>query len=144
MKLVVDASVAVKWFVGARPGEQDVAQAATLSRLLDKPETELYAPIHWGIEILAVLARVDPSLVDDALLVLHDMRPLIRNEPAVIRRAADLAVHLRHHMFDTLYHAVALEAGALLVTSDKVYYDKARSLGSVAWLATFQVPPSAP
>jgi predicted nucleic acid-binding protein len=56
---------------------------------------------------------------------------------ATLRRAAELSIALDHHLFDTLYHAVALEEGATLVTADETYYGKAKELGGVALLADF-------
>ena len=53
-------------------------------------------------------------------------------------RAIELAHQLDHHLFDTLYHAVALSVpGAVLVTADRRYFDKASHLGQIAWLAEF-------
>jgi len=45
-------------------------------------------------------------------------------------------VSLAHHLFDKLYHAVALSVpGAVLVAADRRYFDKAQYLGQIAWLA---------
>jgi predicted nucleic acid-binding protein len=53
-------------------------------------------------------------------------------------RAIELARQLDHHVFDTLYHAVALSIpGAVLVTADRRYFAKAQHLGQIAWLADF-------
>jgi predicted nucleic acid-binding protein len=41
---------------------------------------------------------------------------------AAYRRAVEIAVALNHHLFDTLYHAVALEEGATLVTADEAFH----------------------
>ena len=48
---------------------------------------------------------------------------------SAIERAAQFD-HLDHHLFDTLYHAVALEEGAMLVTADTAYFAKAKDLGA--------------
>jgi hypothetical protein len=37
-------------------------------------------------------------------------------------------------LFDTLYHATAFEAEAVLITADQRYYDKASHLGSIVLL----------
>lgn len=76
-------------------------------------------------------------MIDDSLLVLDDMQPVVIDGVSVLRHAADLAISLDHHLFDTLYHAVALEAGATLVTADEAYFGKAQSLGGIALLAHF-------
>jgi predicted nucleic acid-binding protein len=46
-----------------------------------------------------------------------------------------LAIDLHHHLFDTLYHAVALETESVLVTADGRYLAKARDLGQIMHLA---------
>lgn len=54
------------------------------------------------------------------------------DEPSAMQRATELAIETGHHFFDTLYHAVALEhEGALLVTADMRYLQKAEHYGSV-------------
>ena len=49
--------------------------------------------------------------------------------------ALDLAIRLDHHLFDTLYHAVALHTpGALLVTADRRHFTKAEPIGHILLL----------
>ena len=115
-------------------------------RALDPPMSDedirrvrLLAPIHWILEIIAVLARIDPGAVDDALLFLDDMKPTTIQGVPVLKRAADLSISLNHHLFDTLYHAVALEEGATLVTADAAYFDKAKHLGGIELLSDFAI-----
>ncbi len=137
MKLVVDASVAIKWFVGRSQDEPYLAQAEAVGTAIGRGGTQLFAPSHWIAEVIAVLAQVDGSTIDDALLLLDDMRPVLVTSVSVLRRAADLSISLNHHLFDTLYHAVALEQDAALVTADEAYFAKARHLGSIELLADF-------
>lgn len=137
MRLVVDASVALKWFLPPSRGEQNFAEAVLVGQTIEKANGALLAPIHWLLEVVAVLARSEPQLVDPALLLLSEMRPIVVADPHVLRRAADLATALDHHLFDTLYHAVALETGATLVTADERYFGRARHLGSIAMLRDF-------
>ena len=54
-----------------------------------------------------------------------------------LQRAISLALKLDHHLFDTLYHAVALEEKATLITADRKYYDKVRRMGSILMLEEF-------
>ncbi|MGH8585349.1 MAG: hypothetical protein ACREWE_03925 [Gammaproteobacteria bacterium] len=44
---------------------------------------------------------------------------------------------LAHHLFDTLYHTVAFEEDATLVTADACYYNKASVLGKIMLLGHF-------
>ena len=53
------------------------------------------------------------------------------------QRAIALALKLDHHLCDTLYHAVALEEKAMLITADRKYYDKAGRMGSILMLEEF-------
>jgi predicted nucleic acid-binding protein len=54
------------------------------------------------------------------------------DSPTVIRLATSLAIGAKHHLFDTLYHAAALEhEDALLVTADERYYGKAKGYGTI-------------
>jgi hypothetical protein len=51
-------------------------------------------------------------------------------------RAARLATRLSQHLFDTLYHAAALDVpGCVLVTADTRYLAKARRIGRITSLA---------
>ena len=59
-------------------------------------------------------------------------------DAGVYARALALAARHKHHLFDTLYHALALcTPGAQLVTADEAYWRKARSEGAMVRLADF-------
>jgi predicted nucleic acid-binding protein len=58
----------------------------------------------------------------------------LRGDAAVLAHACTLAIDLGHHLFDTLYHAVALEADACLVTADDRYHRKAGALPGIRHL----------
>jgi predicted nucleic acid-binding protein len=139
VRLVVDASVSVKWFLKERLDEPHLTQAEAVAAAIELSGTVLLAPVHWILEIIAVLARTDPGAVDDALLFLDDMKPTTIQGVPVLRRAADLSIALNHHLFDTLYHAVALEEGATLVTADEAYFSKAKHLGGIEFLSDFAI-----
>jgi predicted nucleic acid-binding protein len=139
VRLVVDASVAVKWFLKERLDEPHLTQAEAVAAAIELSGTVLLTPVHWILEIIAVLARTDPGAVDDALLFLDDMKPTTIQGVPVLRRAADLSIALNHHLFDTLYHAVALEEGATLVTADEAYFSKAKHLGGIEFLSDFAI-----
>lgn len=67
--------------------------------------------------------------------MLHALNIPLADNPSVLRRACGLAIELNHHLFDTLYHAVALEIpGAVLVTADRRYLNKARHAGRILGL----------
>lgn len=86
MRLVVDASVVLKWFLRGQPGEMLVTEAEAVLSVIGRSRTELFAPGHWIAEVVAVLARTKPGAVDDALIFLDDMRPVIVDGIPVVKR----------------------------------------------------------
>lgn len=137
MRLVVDASVTIKWIVPERPHEQNVDQAMALLDAIDHRGIAVFMPAHWSIEVMSVIARLEPAKIDRAIRMLEEVNPHIIRDFGTLRRAADISTTLRHHLFDTLYHAVAMEMEATLVTADDTYYDKAAPLGAIQRLADF-------
>jgi predicted nucleic acid-binding protein len=86
----------------------------------------------------AVLAREKPADAEADLTSLMAVEFEVAGEPVVYQTACELAIRLGQHLFDTLYHAVALHTpGALLVTADARYFRKARKLGGIDLLAEF-------
>jgi predicted nucleic acid-binding protein len=124
----------LKWFLENRPEEDDVAEAMELLRRVWNGDDEILQPVHWCAEILAVLAREEPTLVDSAVYHLDALAFPVADNWTIYKRAAKLSVDLNHHLYDTLYHAVALEHGAEFVTADKKYFNKAHQLGSITLL----------
>lgn len=129
--VVVDASVIIKWLFNDPEGEEDTNRATRLMSAIVEGDLRVIQPVHWLAEVAAVLARETPRRAerDAALLMALDLPTA--NGPEIIQRASRLAVDLSHHLFDTLYHAVALERQAVLVTADDRYLQKAKGLGSV-------------
>lgn len=143
IRYVIDASVAIKWMVPENPEEQDVRQALALLDALKKGDIALYQPAHWEAEIAAVLARISPATAIKKIVVLRALAFIRVNETTVYATACDLALRLNHHLFDTLYHAVALHTPeATLVTADQRYFDKARAIGQIVRLGDLPPPRS--
>ena len=140
MIVVIDASVAVKWFVGASAGEPDVDRAMDVLRGIDEERLQLIQPPHFFAEVAAVLARVAPSGVRDNLHDLWRIRWDVEDSPSVYLLGVELAARLGHHLFDTLYHATAIHTEAsTLITTDERYYAKARGQGRIRRLADFSI-----
>jgi predicted nucleic acid-binding protein len=134
--LVVDASVALKWFLNVGDGEPDRERALTLLNGVDDESVRLIQPAHFIAEVAAVLARVKPDAAEGDLLDLLNIECRTIDTAQTYARALELSVRYRHHLFDTLYHAVALEVpDASLVTADRRYYDKASAEGRIILLA---------
>jgi predicted nucleic acid-binding protein len=137
MRLVIDASVAVKWIVGDQPGESDVDRASALLGAIARGSVSAIEPAHWVAEVAGVVVRLKPDHAVAAIALLTHSRFSTTASRAAYRRAAQISRYLDHHLFDTLYHAVALEERATLVTADAVYFAKAKNLGRIELLADF-------
>jgi predicted nucleic acid-binding protein len=94
-------------------------------------------PPHWLAEVAAVVTRLRPEIAEAALDLLDAMEFPVAGDLAVYRRAIQIAADLRHHLFDTLYHAVALEHDATLISADGPYLRKARHLGATLALESW-------
>ena len=140
MICVIDASVAVKWFAEGDWAlrEDDVEPALKVLKASTSGTLDFYQPPHFLAEVAAVLSRLQPNQAQQTIDNLAQLN-ITWAEPTVANaKAIDLACQLDHHLFDTRYHAVALSVpGAMLVTADKRYFDKARHLGQIALLTDF-------
>ena len=141
MILVVDASVALKWFLGDRSDEADAPNAVAILRAVGDGRVQMVQPPHFLAEVGAVLARELPATAGEDLVHLQTVEWDVAEEPWIYATAIDLSTRLRQHVFDTLYHATALHhEGATLVTADESYFGKARAERGIVRLRDF-VPP---
>jgi predicted nucleic acid-binding protein len=141
--LIVDASVALKWFFRIRGNEANADGALAILSGIDEGRIQVVQPPHFIAEVAAVLAREKP---DDAQEDLQDLLDLLdvdcqfSEDPAIYASALDLSIRLQHHLFDTLYHATALHTpGAIFVTDDRRYYQKAVDIGLITLLADLKI-----
>jgi predicted nucleic acid-binding protein len=134
-RVVVDASVVVKWLLPERKDEGDAERALALLEGVKAGRITVHQPVHWLAEVAAVLVRLSPATVADDLADLHAMNFPVEAGPEVYLDACELARSLNHHVFDTLYHAVALTLpGTVLVTADARYERKGRRRGAIMLL----------
>lgn len=97
-------------------------------------DDDVIQPVHWCAEVMAVLARTNADRLDVAAELLRFLDFHVADDWTLYQRAARMSVAYQHHLFDTLYHAVALENAAELVTADRKHFNKTRSLGSIRLL----------
>lgn len=134
--VVADASVVVKWFMADRPEEDDVEAALQILYAVHDARVSLRQPPHWLAESAAVLTRLSPGTAIEDIADLHAMEVEEVTTFSAYERAARLAHSLGQHLFDTLYHAVALETGGVtLLTADERYFRAAASVGGIALLS---------
>lgn len=115
--LVVDASVAVKWFL-AEPGDLEAMNLARGDESLIAPELIVAEVVNvmWKRVAAGAIERAQAADVPRALAeVLTDLSPLM----PLAARALAIAVELRHPAYDCFYLALAEREDARLVTADR-------------------------
>jgi predicted nucleic acid-binding protein len=133
--LVLDASVVIKWLFQDPEREDWTSQATALMAAAVHGEVALLQPPHWLAEVAAVLARETPEHARRDVQLLAQLGFAEQGGGAVLTRACTLSIELDHHLFDTLYHALAIEHQATLVTADDRYYRKAAAKPGILHLS---------
>jgi len=127
MILVIDASVAIKWFVREEGHEE-------ARRLLEKPETlhapDLFAPelanVAWKKATRGEIGR------DQAVAIVRIIRrgvPTLYSSALFHERALELAFALAHPVYDCIYLACAETLGGTLVSADIAFLETAKKAG---------------
>lgn len=141
MTVVLDASVIIKWLLQDSEREAGTDKATQLMEEVIKGEQPALQPTHWLVEVGAVLARESPATAADDVVMLSALELPVTGEPQVLRRGVELGIELKQHLFDTLYHAVALEnEDSVLVTADRRYLRAAQSKGRIIDLMDWPAP----
>ena len=140
--LVLDASVVVKWIFADRADETHSLQAIQILQDIKETRASVVQPSHWLAEVAAVIVRLEPQRADQAVSLLHALEFRISSAIEVYQKACELSTSSGDHLFDTLYHAVALtERNAMLVTADERYYKKAYKAGKIMRLKEYSLVP---
>jgi predicted nucleic acid-binding protein len=138
-RVVVDASVAIKWLVPFRQDEADVDKALALFEQIARFDVTMIQPPHFIAEVMAVITRLEPNYAGDIFVAVNDLEMDLSEQPETYQTAIRLSVELNHHLFDTLYHAVALHAPDItLITADVTYYRKAKGYGQILLLEEYR------
>jgi predicted nucleic acid-binding protein len=115
--LVIDASIAVKWFIPE-------AHSINALRLLDAG-CELLAPDLIFAEFGNVLWKkwmrkeLEPEVISPILADLTRMRLRIAPTAALADKVADIAITYRRSFYDSIYLALAVSAQGRMVTADE-------------------------
>jgi predicted nucleic acid-binding protein len=126
VKLVIDASVAVKWFVGEARHE--------LARDVLRDGILLAAPDLLLVEVANALRnKVRTKIIQEpqakaAIRVLPEYFERLVRPSGSLAEAFDLACRLNHPVADCVYLVCALEDGTALLTDDEKLFKKARAL----------------
>jgi predicted nucleic acid-binding protein len=122
MALVIDASVAFKWFVPEPTSDLAL-------ELLDQP-AQFIAPELILVEVInAMWARLRgrdnfAQIMSDAATSLPGMLDMIAPAAELMPRALEMTIALNHALYDCLYLALAEDQNAQLVTADTKFCSK--------------------
>ena len=122
MKVTVDASIVVKWYMSEDHSEE--------ARLLLAHRIERHAPDFLLLEFAnTVWKKARRGEVADPRTYLDEIPELgnaidLRTDRELAERAAGLAVAIDHPVYDCLYLACAEATGSRLITADRKFSDK--------------------
>lgn len=121
MTLVVDASVALKWFIPELHNERADAVLRGRERLL--------APQHLRVELASALRKkvrigdLAPDRVDELLRQIVDAPVTEVATAPLLFGAMSIALRFNRSIYDSLYVALAFQEDCPLVTADRRLYD---------------------
>jgi predicted nucleic acid-binding protein len=115
--LVVDASVAVKWFLD-EPGDREARALVERSEALIAPEL-IVAEVLNAIWKRLLAGDADIRQGPRVAVVLPKVLAQIRSLGPLAARTLEIAAELRHPAYDCFYLALAEERQAKLVTADR-------------------------
>lgn len=124
MTIIVDASVAIKWFV-----EETLHNEA---RHLFKYQREIRAPDFILVEVAnvawkkAVRKEISNEQAQSIVDMIPQYIPSLITSLELVQRATELAIELEHPVYDCLYLACAGAENDVVVTADKRLFNKAK------------------
>jgi predicted nucleic acid-binding protein len=129
VSLVVDASVAFKWFLSGEPHGSQALAVVEAGAPLIAPDF-LIAEVCNAAWRSARLGRISQLQVDEIATSLPRFFETLVSAAGLARRAVAIAGQLDHPVYDCLYLALAEQEGANLITADMQLVGKVRT---TAW-----------
>ena len=141
--LVLDASVAVKWFLLAEEPFKDRAMQL-LAQSQDGKIDFVIPDLFWAElgNVLCKAVRQGRSTTRDAeesLRKAKKMELLAVSSAELIEEAFDIARRHNRSFYDSIYVALAVSRQAILVTADEKLANATAAYLPVKWLGAFQV-----
>ena len=137
--LVIDASVAAKWFLPAR-GETLTHEALELLDRYAKGEVRFVVPDLFWAEFGNILwkatrlARLTEAVAESAIGALRDRGLPTVSSKSLLAQAFAVATAFDRTVYDSLYVALAVEGKAQLVTADEKLANALAAHLPVKWL----------
>jgi predicted nucleic acid-binding protein len=137
--VVVDASVAAKWFLPEN-GETLADQALVLLGKYDKKEVRFVVPDLFYVEIASAiwkavrLGRVPRAFGDQALVLLTQREFATVPSLKLLDQAFQIATAFDRTVYDSLYVALAVQTNSQLITADERLANSLAAHFPVKWL----------
>ena len=139
MKIVIDASIGVKWF--SCKDEDNIDLALQIRNLKLKNEIEVTVPDLFFFETMNALLKKDGftnEIIHFSLETLYRMNlNIIYPDKEIIGNTIDIAKKSKLTFYDSLYMAVAMSRQALLITEDLEMLQSSNSFSFVKSLGKF-------
>lgn len=141
-RVVVDASVAVKWCLPSQR-EEFVAQAEELLASSRRDEIRFLVPDLFWVELANALwkavrrAELSSSDAMSAISFVRDLDITTIPSADLVPQALDLAINHARTVYDSLYVALALESKSDLITADERLANALAARFPVKWLGAF-------
>jgi predicted nucleic acid-binding protein len=137
--VVVDASVAVKWFL-PESGEPLAEQAVALLEQFDRKEIQFVVPDLFHVEIASAIwkavrtGRVSRAFADQALALLTQREFETVPSLNLLDGAFQIAADYGRTVYDCLYVALAMQTKSQLITADERLANALAARFPVKWL----------
>ncbi len=139
--VVVDASVAVKWFL-PESGEPLADEAEALLDQYDRKEIQFVVPNLFYVEIASAIwkavrvGRVSRALGDQALVLLTEREFATVPSLKLLDGAFQIASDYGRTVYDSLYVALAMQTQSQLITADERLANALAAHFPVKWLGS--------
>ena len=136
---VLDASVAVKWFLS--PNDEELtAEALALLRKFSQREALFIIPDLFWAEVASAfwkairLGRFDKTSAQNAFSYLENCNLPVYSTALLLQNAFEIALAHDRSVYDSLYVALAVQSHAPLITADERLANSLAAHFPVKWL----------
>ena len=138
---ILDASVAAKWFLPMQ-GEPLAAESISLLESLSKGRISASVPDLFWPEIgnvfwkAARIGRISERTAHEAITTLEDLKIPTVSTAGLTSDALSIALRFQRTVYDSIYVALAMESGRVLVTADERLANAMSAYFPVRWLGS--------
>ncbi len=141
-RIVVDSTVCVNWFLQTN-GKRLRGFSLELLAQVHAKQVHIAQPAFWRAHTAALVLRKRRIDVPKVVASLLEVASRDQSDTDVLPLAVDIATATRTELFDTLYHAAAINKGVELITANTSYLARAAHLGHICllgdWIARSRI-----